>query len=152
MDVRLAGMFSAEENERFAALRARRADPATPEDERGRVDVQLQEIFLSGLLGTGRRIGFTLAPRNLPATLAANDDFLAFRNSGELARALTRIAVPVRAIHGDRDPIPVHGVIDVLRAHVSRFEGVVLSGSAHFPWLEPDAATRFLPALERFLT
>jgi pimeloyl-ACP methyl ester carboxylesterase len=72
----------------------------------------------------------------------------ALRRDGELLRAVSRVACPVLAIHGDYDPTPVEGVREPLERCGVDLRLVVLERCGHEPWRERHAAEAFYALLE----
>lgn len=71
----------------------------------------------------------------------------AMRESGELLRKVSTLAVPLTVIHGDSDPHPPEGVAEPLRAAGLAFDFHVLPRCGHTPWREIHAREPFFSLL-----
>lgn len=71
----------------------------------------------------------------------------AMRASGELRRALGRLACPVVAFHGDHDPHPI-AAIAAVGAELPAFRLHRLARCGHTPWRERQAREPFFARLE----
>ena len=71
----------------------------------------------------------------------------AMRESGELLRKISTLAVPLMVIHGESDPHPPEGVAEPLRAAGVPFEFHVLPQCGHTPWREIHAREQFFRLL-----
>lgn len=77
---------------------------------------------------------------NLECNQALNDEEKA-TVEGELLSRCRRLDVPVRVVHGARDPRPVSAVEPLVDA-LAQGELTVLDGVGHLPWLENPATFR----------
>ncbi|NLH80785.1 MAG: alpha/beta hydrolase [Phyllobacteriaceae bacterium] len=73
----------------------------------------------------------------------------ALRATGALRRALSRLAHPVVAFHGDHDPHPIEAIAGLAEAIPGGLTLHRLDRCGHSPWREPAVRDRFLAALER---
>ncbi len=72
----------------------------------------------------------------------------AMRRSGALLEQVARIDCPVACFHGDHDPGPAEGVRAPLAACLPEFRFQLLEKCGHTPWIERQAASRFLDLLD----
>lgn len=73
------------------------------------------------------------------------------RSSGGLVELGRRIACPVVAVHGDRDPHPAAGVREPLAGIVRDFRFVLLRDCGHTPWIERRARDAFYSVIREQL-
>lgn len=64
---------------------------------------------------------------------ALRENAAALRTDGTLAAGIGSLPCPVHVLHGERDPMPVEGVIKPLAREFAAFETVILHGCGHAP-------------------
>lgn len=147
--------YRSEADRRLEPAQRRRRDelkrrPRTAAEER-----EWRILSYASDVGDPRR-GFALAAEfadvpyaiNFECNRALNDEEKAAVEADLLA-ACRGLEVPVRVIHGGRDPRPVWAVQSMVEA-LPRAELVVLEDVGHLPWLEDPAA--FARATHDFVT
>jgi len=128
-------------------------DDTLSEDERRKYDLQALHLVFPVYQYDRTSIAQTpILPRNIGPAYETDADYRAKRARGELLKLLEDVRTPVAAIHGDSDVICHEAVFPILKKHLPQEpETFLIENSGHMPWVERNAKTHFVPALNRLL-
>jgi proline iminopeptidase len=134
-----------EAGRRLSAAQRERREALTSRSRTAREEQEWRTLCYAPDVGDRRR-AFAIAARfadvpfaiNLECNRALNDEEKQTREQDMLERC-RRLEVPVRIVHGSRDPRPVRAV-EALATALHRARLTVLDGVGHLPWLEDPAA------------
>ncbi len=65
------------------------------------------------------------------------------RSEGYFEKIATHINLPIRVLHGDKDPSPLNGVVEPLEGRIADLKWYELPRCGHYPWKEKYAKERF---------